>query len=180
VFGLLQIDANANAGAGKIKGIEVGGQTFLDFLPGLLGGFGVQGNVTYLDGRQRFPVDLSPANTVPPFVSIPSLSKWSYNAALFYEKGTISTRLSYNGRSRYLNGNTVRDGVYFGEGTEKITRLDYSLNYTPVKELTLTFDVTNILAQPFRNFAQYGNDRSYPRDVRDEGRYYGIGARFRF
>lgn len=180
VFGLLQIDADANAGAGKIKGIEVGGQTFLDFLPGLLSGFGVQANVTYLDGKQRFPVDLSPANTTPPFVSIPGLSKWSYNAALFYEKGTVSTRLSYNGRSRFLNGNTVRDGVYFGEGTEKITRLDYSFNYTPIKQITLTFDVANILAQPFRNFAQYGNDRSYPRDVRDEGRYYGLGARFRF
>ena len=46
--------------------------------------------------------------------------------------------------------------------------------------MTLTFDAANLLAQPFRNFAQYGEDRSYPRDVRDEGRYYGIGARFRF
>jgi TonB-dependent receptor len=180
VYGLLEISAPANAGAGKIKGIEVGGQTFLDFLPGLLSGFGVQANVTYLQGKQRFPTDLSPANSTPPFVAIPGLSKWSYNAALFYEKGDVSTRLSYNGRSRFLNGNNVVNGVYFGEGTERINRLDFSFNYTPIKQVTLTFDAANLLAQPFRNFAQYGEDRSYPRDVRDEGRYYGIGARFRF
>jgi iron complex outermembrane receptor protein len=180
VYGLLEISAPANAGAGKIKGIEVGGQTFLDFLPGLLSGFGVQANVTYLEGKQRFPTDLSPANSTPPFVAIPGLSKWSYNAALFYEKGDVSTRLSYNGRSRFLNGNNVVNGVYFGEGTERISRLDFSFNYTPIKQVTLTFDAANLLARPFRNFAQYGDDRSYPRDVRDEGRYYGIGARFRF
>ncbi len=180
LYGLVEVNRPLNAGAGKIKGVEVGGQSFLDFLPGLLSGFGVQANVTYLDGKQRFPVDLSPANATPPFVRIGGLSKWSYNAALFYEKGTVSTRLSYNGRSRFLNGTNVVNGVYFGEGTERVTRLDYSFNYTPIKQITLTFDVANILAQPFRNFAQYGEDRSYPRDVRDEGRYYGLGARFRF
>lgn len=183
VFGLVEVNRPLNAGAGRIRGVEVGGQTFLDFLPGWLSGFGVQANATYLDGRQRFPVDLIAADELPPFVAIPSLSKWSYNAALFYEKDKISTRLSYNGRSRFLNGNLIVDGVYSGEGTENITRLDFSFNYTPIKQLTLTFDAANILAQPFRNYAQYavnGESRDYPRDVRDEGRYYGIGARFRF
>jgi TonB-dependent receptor len=180
VYGLVQIDRPANAGAGKIKGVEVSGQTFFDFLPGLLSGFGVQANATYLTGKQRFPLDLSPDNSTPPFVNIPGLSKWSYNAALFYEKGKLSTRISYNGRSRFLTGNNIVNGVYFGEGVGKITRLDFSFNYTPIKAITLTFDASNLLAQPFSNFAQYGDDRQYPRDVRDEGRYYGIGARFRF
>ncbi|MGA1798975.1 TonB-dependent receptor [Sphingomonas sp. 4RDLI-65] len=180
LYGLIEVNAQANAGAGKIKGVEVGGQTFLDFLPGAFSGFGIQGNVTYLEGKQRFPVDFSAANTTPPFVGIPQLSKWSYNVALFYEKDKISSRLSYNGRSRFLNGNLVVNGVYFGEGTENVTRLDYSFNYTPIKAITLTFDASNILAQPFRNYAQYDDNRSYPRDVRDEGRYYGLGARFRF
>ena len=184
IYGLVQVRRPLNAGSGKIKGAEIGGQTFFDFLPGLLSGFGVQANATYLDGDQQFPVDLSPTNQDPPFVRIPGLSKWSYNAALFYEKGTVSTRLSYNGRSRFLNGNFVNPaGVYIGEGTERITRLDFSFNYTPIKQITLTFDAANLLAQPFRNYAEYdfnGERRSYPRDVRDEGRYYGLGARFRF
>lgn len=188
VYGLIEISRPENSGAAKIKGIEVSGQTFLDFLPGALSGFGVQANATYLDGEQRFPASIFAAVTgtdaEAPFVKIPGLSKWSYNAALFYEKGTISTRLSYNGRSAYLTGNFVNaNGIYDGEGVRKINRLDFSFNWTPVKQVTLTFDAANLLAKPFENYREYdfnGESRFYPRDVRDEGRYFGLGARFRF
>lgn len=188
VYGLIEINRPENSGAGKIKGVEIAGQTFLDFLPGFLSGFGVQGNVTYLDGEQQFPANIFVNNTgsdaAPPFVRIPGLSRWSYNAALFYEKGKVSTRLSYNSRSAFLNGNFVNTaGVYVGEGTYQINRLDFSFNYSPVEAITLTLDAANLLAQPFRNYAEYdfdGQSRAYPRDVRDEGRYFGLGARFRF
>jgi outer membrane receptor protein involved in Fe transport len=65
-------------------------------------------------------------------------------------------------------------------GTQAITRLDYSLNYSPIKSLTLTFDVNNILAKPFKNYNAYAAQRQFPIDVRYEGRYFGFGARFRF
>ena len=185
VYGLIEINRPENAGAGRIKGVEVGGQTFLDFLPGILSGFGVQANVTYLDGEQQYPANLfasvTGSNAEPPFVKIPGLSKWTYNAALFFEKGKVSSRLSLNNRASFLNGNFVNaQGVYLGEGTENINRLDFSFNYTPIEAVTLTLDVANILAQPFNNYAQYAEDRYYPRDIRDEGRYFGLGARFRF
>lgn len=185
VYGLIEINRPENAGAGRIKGVEVGGQTFLDFLPGILSGFGVQANVTYLDGEQQYPANLfasvTGSNAEPPFVKIPGLSKWTYNAALFFEKGKVSSRLSLNNRASFLNGNFVNaQGVYLGEGTENINRLDFSFNYTPIPEITFTLDVANILAQPFNNYAQYAEDRYYPRDIRDEGRYFGLGARFRF
>lgn len=185
VYGLIEINRPENAGAGRIKGVEVGGQTFLDFLPGVLSGFGVQANVTYLDGEQQYPANLfasvTGSNAKPPFVKIPGLSKWTYNAALFYEKGKISSRISLNNRAAFLNGNFIdAQGVYIGEGTQNINRLDFSFNYTPIKAITLTLDVANILAKPFNNYAQYAQDRSYPRDIRDEGRYFGLGARFRF
>ena len=180
VYGVLQITRPENAGDGNIKGAEVNAQTFLDFLPGVFSGFGIQGNVTYVDAKNRLPSAVVGENT--PLVSIPGLSKWAYNAALFYEKGDISTRLSYNGRSGFVSGygQSTATGGFTGEEVRKITRLDYSFNYTPVPAITLTFDATNLLAQPFNNIAQYADDRFYPRDVRDEGRYYGVGARFRF
>lgn len=182
LYGLLEITIPENAGKGRIKGFELGGQTFLDFLPGLLSGFGVQANVTYLDGKNRYPAAfLNSAVQDPPFVKIPFLSKWTYNAALFYEKGKISTRLSYNHRSPHLISNLFdANGVYNGEAVRSISRLDYSFNINPIPQVTLTFDATNLLAQPFQNYWQYGDDRRYPRDVRDEGRYFGLGARFRF
>jgi outer membrane receptor protein involved in Fe transport len=116
-----------------------------------------------------------------PFVLIPNLSKWTYNMALFYEKDGISTRLSYNNRTA-VNSNTFLPTTTFydGEGVLQVGRLDFSFNYDIMKELTVTFDVANLLAKPFQNYRQYAPDRQYPRDVREEGRYFGVGARFRF
>lgn len=178
-FGLLQINRPENAGDGKIKGVELSGQSFLDFLPGILSGFGLQANVTYVDAKNRLPSAIVGSNT--PLVSIPGLSKWAYNAALFYEKGKLSTRLSYNGRSGFVSsyGQSTPTGGFTGEEVQKITRLDFSFNYTPIPEITLTLDATNLLARPFNNVAAYADDRYFPRDVRDEGRYFGLGARFR-
>ena len=184
VYGLLEINRPENAGAGKIKGVEVGGQTFFDFLPGLWSGSGAQANMTYLDGKQRYPANVfasAGGTTEAPFVPIPNLSKWTYNVALFYEKGDVSTRLSFNNRDAFLNGNFINaQGIYNGEGTTRIQRLDFSFNYNIMKEVTISVDAANLLAQPFNNYAQYGNGLSYPRDIREEGRYYGLGLRFRF
>ncbi|MCT8002742.1 TonB-dependent receptor [Sphingomonas sanguinis] len=184
VYGLLEITRPENAGKGRIKGFELGAQTFLDFLPGLWSGIGVQANTTFLVGEQQYPANVFRSvggATEPPFVRIPNLSRWTYNVALFYEKGDVSTRLSFNNRDAFLNSNFVNaQGVYNGEGTTRIQRLDFSFNYNIMKEVTITFDAANILAQPFNNYAQYGDGLSYPRDIRDEGRYYGVGLRFRF
>ncbi len=183
-YGLIEINRPENAGKGRIKGVEVGGQTFFDFLPGLWSGIGVQANVTYLEGKQQYPANLFASNggtTPPPFVPIPGLSKWTYNIALFYEKGDVSTRLSFNNRDAYLNSNFINGaGFYNGEGVTRVQRLDFGFNYNITKEITVAFDVANILAKPFNNYRAYGNGLSYPRDVRDEGRYYGLGMRFRF
>ncbi|MDR6113103.1 MULTISPECIES: TonB-dependent receptor [unclassified Sphingomonas] len=184
VYGLLEIRRPENAGKGRIKGFELGGQTFFDFLPGLWSGFGVQANTTYLQGEQQYPANVFAnvgGTTTPPFVAIPNLSRWTYNVALFYEKGDVSTRLSWNNRDAYLNSNFVNaQGIYNGEGTVRIQRLDFSFNYNITKEVTIAVDAANLLAQPFNNYAQYGDGLVYPRDIRDEGRYYGVGVRFRF
>ncbi len=184
VFGLVETTSPENAGAGNIKGAEIAGQTFFDFLPGALSGFGVSGNVTYLEGELEYPAALSATGgpvADPPIVNFPNLSKWNYNASVFYERSGFSARLSYNYRGPFLTGNFIdAAGVYVGEGVRNITRLDYFMSYNPIPQLTVTLDATNLLARPFRNFYQYGEDRAYARDVRDEGRYFGIGTRFRF
>lgn len=91
IYGRLQLDRPENAGKGRIKGVEVSLQTFFDFLPGLLSGFGVQANGTYLDGTNELPQVLGEGDRQ---VQITGLSKWAYNLTGFYEKGKISTRLS--------------------------------------------------------------------------------------
>jgi TonB-dependent receptor len=179
VYGLIEISRPENAGAGKIKGVEIGGQTFLDFLPGALSGFGVQANATYIDGKTGLPATLDVQTKL---VRITGLSKWSGNASLFYEKEGLTARLSYNYRSNFVSSYRQNsDGTqYTGVGVGKIVRLDYGMSYDLMKQLTVSFDISNLLAQPFKNINNYTATRMYPIDVRYEGRYFGLGVRFRF
>ncbi|CAN7456070.1 TonB-dependent receptor [Caulobacter sp. LjRoot300] len=179
VYGLVELSRPENSGAGKIKGFEIGAQTFLDFLPESLKGFGVQGNVTYIDGKNRFPDKLG---VNPAFVRIPGLSKWTYNAAVFYERNGLTGRLSYNRRSPWVSyyRADATGTQYTGVGVKATSRLDASLSYDISKHLTISADVSNLLAKPFENYNNYQPDRTYPVDVRYEGRYYGLGLRFRF
>lgn len=179
VYGLVEINRPENSGAGKIKGFEINAQTFLDFLPDAFKGFGVQGNVTYIDGKNQFPATLGGD---APYVRITGLSKWTYNAAVFYERNGVTGRISYNHRSPWVNYyRQAADGSqYTGVGVRAISRLDASLSYDLSKQMTVSFDVTNLLAKPFENYNNYQSNRTYPVDVRYEGRYYGVGMRFRF
>lgn len=179
VYGLVELNRPENSGAGKIKGFEINAQTFLDFLPEAFKGFGVQGNVTYIDGKNQFPKTLGGD---APYVRITGLSKWTYNAAVFYERNGVTGRISYNHRSPWVtNYRQATDGSqYTGVGVRATSRLDASLSYDLSKQLTISFDVSNLLAKPFENYNNYQSDRTYPVDVRYEGRYYGVGMRFRF
>lgn len=183
VYGFLELSRPENSGDGKIKGAEANFQTFFDFMPGALKGFGVQGNVTYLDGRNRVPTfEIGTGKfTYGPFVPITGLSKWTYNASIFYEKDGITTRLSYNRRSAYVRSyGTDILGRQTTARTKAISRLDFSFSYDVLKQLTLSVDATNLLAKPFNNFSTDTYGYEYAQDVRDEGRYFGLGLRFRF
>lgn len=85
-----------NLGDANLKGVEVSGQYFLDFLPGALSGFGVQGAFTLADSKieGNDPLAGNPLQGV---------SKYNYTAGLLYEKFGISGRLVYTYRSKYFD-----------------------------------------------------------------------------
>lgn len=178
IYGRVQLNRPENAGNGRIKGIEASLQTFFDFLPGALSGFGVQGNVTYLDGTNQLPRVLGEGDRQ---VEITGLSKWAYNLTGFYEKDGISARLSYNWRSRHVTSynRNINEDQYAGELVEPIARLDFSASYDAFKNVSLVANVSNILAQPFRNYRFYNETQSFGRDLRIEGRYFSLGVRFK-
>jgi TonB-dependent receptor len=178
VYGLIQINRPENAGAGRIKGAEASAQTFFDFLPGWLSGFGAQANVTYLDGTNALPTVLGEGARS---VRITGLSKWTYNLTAFYERDKISARLSYNHRSDFITSYNrgVSDTQYAGEITHGVSRLDFSLAYEPVKDISIVANVSNILAKPFNNYRYYNETQSFGRDLRIEGRYMSLGVRFK-
>jgi TonB-dependent receptor len=178
VYGLIQINRPENAGAGRIKGAEASAQTFFDFLPGWLSGFGAQANLTYLDGTNALPTVLGEGARS---VRITGLSKWTYNLTAFYERDKISARLSYNHRSDFITSYNrgVSDTQYAGEITRGVSRLDFSLAYEPVKDISIVANVSNILAKPFNNYRYYNETQSFGRDLRIEGRYMSLGVRFK-
>ncbi|WP_277979077.1 TonB-dependent receptor [Sphingomonas phyllosphaerae] len=169
-----------NGGKGRLQGAEVAFQTFFDFLPGVLSGFGTQLNATYIDASQALPVSLGEAGQDS---DIPGVSKWSYNAVGIYEKGPVSARLAYNWRSRVTNFfATDNAGQLIGaEFNRPIERLDFSLSVAAIEAVTLTFDVSNITGSPYRALRAVPGlaNASYPRDVRYESRVFALGARFR-
>lgn len=184
-YGLLQLSEPINAGDGKIDGVELNAQTFLNFLPSPWDGFGVSANVTRLDGKTRYPngYDANTNTFTGPgqFMTIPGLSKWTFNAAVFYEKNGLSARLSYWRRSDWVNWySSDQNGQYVGGSTRSLQRLDASITYDLNENFTVSAEIANILAQPYRDYTQYTPGAYFPKDVRDEGRYYGLSLRYRF
>jgi iron complex outermembrane recepter protein len=155
-----QVTAPVNAPAGHIEGAEVGYNQFLDFLPGFWSGFGMQANGTYVQGAFQ------------------NISKWSYNLIGIYEQGPVSFRLAYNWRSGFTVGPADGGGMQPATIYSKAQPwLDASASYTIIKQLTVTFDATNILNSYYQDY--FGSQADYPRDTRRFDQTYSLGIRYR-
>ena len=178
VIGRLRVQRPENTGKGKLQGVEMAITTFFDFdrMPTWVHNFGAQANFSYVDGKQALPGTLDGQN-----LRIPSVSKRSYNLIGMYEKGSISARLAYNWRSEWVNfySDNGQGGALEGEFTKSRSRLDFFISYRPTENVTLTFDVTNILNKPFLSYRNFSDSVRYPRDVRYEIRTASLTVYFR-
>lgn len=172
-LGPLIITAPVNGGDGRVDGFEAQLQTFFDFefLPDFARGFGVQANYTRLDAKTNG-------------TRIVGTSKWSYNLVGLYERGPVSTRLTYNKRGPTLERQDDRGDDLYIETASFPGRLDWSTNISFRENATLFFDWTNVLGKPFRqdfSSARAGAPRAdYVRFLRYEETTYSVGLRFRF
>jgi TonB-dependent receptor len=205
----LLITGPVNTNKGKIKGFEAQVSSFFDWewVPGFLRNFGAQANVTYVDAKAELPLfcpgDVDPCvpgpghpNAIVRNLKIPDVSKWTWNLVGMYENGPVSARLSYNRRSSFpegpydQRGNFVFDqSVYTLQGHgNPVSRLDLSTSYTFNDNITLFFDWTNILGNPFKsdivrtNYTggAFTTTEVFPMVVRFEERVLSAGVRFRF
>lgn len=113
-----------NAPDGHLMGLELNWQQKFGFLPGWMSGFGVFANFTVTDAEIKTAQSYGGRNTF----ALPGQSDTNYNAALFYEMGGFSARLSYTKRSDYLeeiNADTADLDLYV-EGREQ---LDFTASY---------------------------------------------------
>lgn len=163
-----------NAGDGTFAGIEFAAQTFFDFLPGFWRNFGASVNASYI-GKAR--VEYPYPEDFPGAFDSPNTSKWTANAALYYDTPTFSARVAYNYRSSYRMGIWWENPEYspYQDATQ---RLDAAINVTPWKFLTLSLEGSNLLGDDVYRY--HGQDRLLPLGVRTLGRTVQASARFRF
>lgn len=159
-----------NGKSGDIKGAEIGGQTFFDFLPGALSGFGIQANYTYVDSKTPSAV----AGFITP---LPNLSKHSFNISGIYEKGGLSARVAYNYRSKFYQGLFTGDGNVGLVYRKGYGWLDASINYDVTPNITLSLEGSNLLRTPE---ATYYVDETRPGQVSIDDRQILAGVRFKF
>ena len=161
-----------NGQNGKLYGIEFNAQHQFDFLPSPLDGFGVQGNLTLLDGEFDTPaVGNVPALTG---VAFSGLSDTLVNASLFYEKYGFSARVSYQWRSDWLD---TLGGLGAGESRKAYENVDVSLRYAINEHFTLFADLANLTDE---YYIAYSGAQSQVTEVEQIGRRYLFGLRFGF
>jgi len=129
-----------NVSRGTVKVFEVSASQPFTFLPGVLNGFGVQANFTYVDSKFENP-DKRPELSF----GFPGASKYNGNAILYYEKGGAQIRAAYVYRSKYLTGTGIETfagsvvRVNEGYGT-----LDLSGSYRIIPNVEVTGAISNL------------------------------------
>ncbi|TCP33196.1 TonB-dependent receptor [Sphingomonas sp. BK235] len=147
-YGAFQITQPINGEAGTIKGVELAYQQALRFLPGPLGNLGIQANYTFVDSETPL-IDEATQARLP----LPGLSKHSYNLIGFYEDATVSARVAYVYRSRYLLG----QGSAAAGGSSYVAargQLDASGQINLTRNVRLTVEAINLTRALDRQYLQ--------------------------
>eukprot|EP01037_Dinobryon_pediforme_P001689 gene1689-1717_t len=155
------------------RGIEMAYQQKLTFLPGLLGGLGVEGNLTLV--KSHFLEYSATTNGTDQYGSLPGTSNVTWNLAGSYERGPVRLRLA----AQYVSASLFSYGG--DRSTDNIqaarTTMDLTGSYRFSKGYELYFSAKNLLNTPLRyNFG----DASRPQQIEYYGVTYEAGVRLKF
>jgi len=164
------IDQPVNGKGATVKGVELSYRTLFKFLPGVFSGLGTQLSYTYTDSNASY-TNAAKASTS---YSLAGLSKNSYTAVGFYEKGPIQLRASYTWRDGYLVTPQTQTGV--PEFSASYDQLDAGMQISLTKNFILTADATNLTDS--KEF-HYANVIANTQEYRRVGRRYTAGVRVR-
>lgn len=136
-----------NGGNATLWGLEVAAQRRLDFLPGVLKGFGIYANYTYTNSEiTDFNIEGREDETLP----MPGSPEHTLNASLSYESKKFTGRVSFNYASDFIS--EVGEEAFFDRYYDKVTYLDLNLTYRINHIFTIFADLNNILNQPLRYY----------------------------
>ena len=168
ISGIATLSTYSNVGGAHARGIEASFVDKFTGLPGLLNGFGVDANATYVDAK----VDLRDGEGS---VELPGTFKFAGNAAVFYEHGPIKARASAQYESKVL----------FGVGGSRATdvfqdhrfTLDFNGSYDVNSYAQLYFNAKNLTNAPLR-FYEGTVNRPIQREYYDATFEGGIKLKF--
>jgi TonB-dependent receptor len=176
--GVVQFNVSAltNVTRGSVKGFEIGGQKFFDFLPGALSGLGIGANYTLADSDAGVLAasTIGGAQTKVPLIN---LSKNSYNLMLMYDKYGWSGRIAYNWRDKYLDSvsevGVVSLPIYF----QAYGSLDASVGYDINEHISVTLDGQNLTDTIQKS---YQGQEIYLRNYQMNDRRVSLRVRFKY
>jgi iron complex outermembrane recepter protein len=150
-----------------VYGVEVGFQHSFTYLPGLLSGFGVTANATF--------VSSSAALTTGAVLPLEGLGD-SQNLVLFYDKGAFEARVAYNRRDEFIqtaaNG-TGGDPIF----VEAQGQVDVSARYDITRNVSVFFEGINITNETVNRRGAFDNQFL---SIVESGARYALGARLTF
>lgn len=166
----VEVSEPRNAQSAKLRGIEIGWQQMLSFLPAPFDGFGFNLNATFLDSEFTFLTSAGPRETT--FFMQPD---YTTNQTLFYQRGPIEVRVSHN----YLGGflETIHDTIPNAD-QYWMGRHTYDANMTWRFNDSLTFFASgeNLTGTNRREYT--GPGKHYLQEIGDYGRTWWIGVTF--
>lgn len=167
-----QFQTAYNAKGGLVKGLELSGSK-TNFLPGIWAGLGVQANFALTDSTVRNPTTLGGPTT---YVGLPGLSKRVASAAVFYDYGPFSARVSGNYRSSFLSDTQIavtNQLVTFAPETV----YDFQASYNITDQFKVVYQMLNLTNQPTRTY--FGGNPQQTGTIQYFGRTSYLGVEFK-
>lgn len=168
--GTVLLSTQVNGGKAKVYGAEAAYNQVFTFLPKPFDGLGFQASYTHTSVQASYTAGARPIKD-----QLIGLSKNSFNVVGFYDKGPLSTRLSYTWRDKYLAGigSTTQVPTYvaaFGS-------LDGNISVRANHAVTFSIEAINIANANTYTYndkeLQFGEINNYGRTI-----LFGVRAQF--
>jgi iron complex outermembrane recepter protein len=161
-----------NVECAKVKGLEIAFQHYFFYLPAPFDGFGLTANATFV----KSPDTMAPGDPDTTRVFALQGVGNSQNLMIFYEKGPIGVRSSYNHRDDFLQGS------FTGQANEPTFvkaagQLDLQASYQIAKDISVTLDCINVTNTPQETYGRYKNQTI---GYTETGSRYTLGIRAAF
>jgi TonB-dependent receptor len=165
----------ANRSGAYARGIEAAYHQQFDWLPGLWGGLGLDGNLTLVDSHIEEYDAATSATGHAETGLLPGTSRVTWNAAGFYEAHGVQLRIAAEHVSKELfslGGSKATDTIQ-----DNRTTLDFTSSYRVTPAWTLYFNVKNLTNEPLR-FYVYQPSFPIQREFYDQTFEAGVRAHF--